>query len=130
MTKVTKTFLRSPETMAKYMKVSEERRINGHSVNPFLSLQEKPVKDFKYWVIIDNEFPYDAIATVSHMISPKREVAFDWELLNEDEKSEFEEIKNSYIKANYDVLWENLPSGQTIKGHFHLHLIVLKREQS
>lgn len=128
MTKVTKTFLRSPETMAKYMKISDERHASGQSVNPFVYLQEKPIKDFKYWVILENEFPYDAIATVSHMISPKREVFFDWALLTKEELDEFNELKSTYIKENYDVLWENLPSGQTIKAHFHLHLIVLKRE--
>lgn len=128
MINVTKTFLRTEETMARYIKVNKDRIAKGIIVNPFVYLQEKPIKDFKHWVILENEFPYDAIASVSHMISPKREVLFDWSLLNEDEKKEFEELKGSYIKDNYDVLWENLPSGQTIKSHFHIHLLVLKRE--
>jgi hypothetical protein len=80
-------------------------------------------------VIIENEFPYDAIATTSHMISTKREVRLDWNLLNDDEIKEFEDIKENYLHDNYDVLWENLPKGQSIPGHFHLHLLVLKREE-
>jgi len=126
--KVTRTFLRSNEMMTEYMRVSEERRERGEIANPFENWKNNLVKEFNNWVIIKNEFPYDAVASVSHMISTKRNVAFDWNLLNEEELKEFAEIKNTYIKENYDALWENLPRGITVPIHFHLHLIVLKRE--
>lgn len=127
-TKVTRTFLRTDEMMSKYMQESEKRHASGTIVNPFANWNDSLVKEFQHWVIIKNDFPYDAIATISHMISTKREVAFDWDLLNEEELSEFASLKKGYIKDNYDVLFENLPKGQTFPGHFHLHLLVLKRE--
>lgn len=127
--KVTRTFLRSNEMMTKYMRISEGRRERAEIVDPFSKWNELLVKEFKHWAIIKNEFPYDAVAKISHMISTKRNVPFDWNLLNEEELKEFAEIKNTYIKENYDALWENLPRGITIPIHFHLHLIVLKREE-
>jgi hypothetical protein len=127
--KVTRTFLRTEQGMSEYMRISEERRIKGEKVNIFSEWEKSLIKEFKHWVIIKNEFPYDAIAKTSHMLSTKREVAFDWNLLNEEEIKEFNELKNNYIKENYEVLWENLPKGQTQPGHFHLHLLVLKREE-
>ncbi len=127
--KVTRTYLRSDEMMTEYMRISEERRLNNEIVNPFEDWKNNLVKEFNNWVIIKNEFPYDAVAKISHMISTKRNVPFDWSLLNEEELKEFAEIKNTYIKENYDALWENLPRGITIPIHFHLHLIVLKREE-
>lgn len=128
MTKVTKTFLRSPETMEKYIKFSEEMKEKGITPDPYKDWREDMVKEFNYWVIKENKFPYDAVATVSHMLSTKRDVVFDWNLLNEDELNELKELKNTYIKDNYDVFYENLPKGITVPTHFHLHLIVLKRE--
>ncbi len=127
--KVTRTFMRTPESMNEYMRISEGRRERGEIINPFLNWKEKLVKEFNYWVIKENEFPYDAIASTSHMLSTKRVVGFDWDLLTTEEKEEFEIIKKGYAKENYDVVWENLPKGQTIPGHFHLHLMVLKREE-
>lgn len=127
--KVTRTFSRTKETMDKYMAFSEERRIKGDITNPFLNWQHSLVKEFTNWVVVTNDFPYDAIANINHMIATKREVPFDWKLLNEEEKNEFEAIRDTYIKENYDVIWENLPRGITVPGHFHLHLLVLKREE-
>jgi hypothetical protein len=126
-THVTKTFLRTEETMERYMKVAEERKLKGEIVNPFLNWRDHVVKEFNHWVIVTNEFPYDRVAEVSHMIATKREIAFDWHLLNEEEKFEFETIKSTYLAEHYDALWENLPKGSTVSHHFHLHVIVLRR---
>ncbi|MEY2671660.1 MAG: hypothetical protein RL687_77 [Candidatus Parcubacteria bacterium] len=127
--KITRTFQRTEESMNTYMKITEERSKLGQKTTHFTDWQEGLVKEFTHWVIITNEFPYDAIASTSHMISTKREVAFNWELLSPEELAEFYQIKKDYISAHYDVLWENLPSGITIAHHFHLHLLVLRREE-
>jgi hypothetical protein len=126
--KITKTFVRTPETMAKYVERNEARRNGEEFKNPFTNWQDNVIQEFNHWVIISNQFPYDAIATTSHMISTKREVGFDWNLLNEEEKAELKQLKETYLKEHYDLLWENLPRGATILSHFHLHLLVLKRE--
>lgn len=127
--KITRTFLRTEETMNHYMQVAEERRQKGIRAEHFKNYQTLLVKEFQHWVIIENEFPYDAVASVSHMISTKREVALDWKLLNEEERKELEEIRETYLNEHYDAIWENLPKGQTAPHHFHLHLIVMKREE-
>lgn len=127
--KITKTFLRTEETMARYAEKINARAKGVEVRNPFLLWEELMIKDFEHWVIIPNEFPYDAIAKVSHMICPKRNVGFDWRLLTTEEKEELEQLKNGYLKENYDALWENFPMGQTFKSNFHLHLLVLRREE-
>ncbi len=128
--KVTRTFLRTEESMNRYMQISEERKRLGQKPTHFTDWHEGLIKEFTHWVIVTNEFPYDAIASTSHMISTKREVAFDWALLSPEELAEFDQIKRDYIRSNYDVLYENLPSGATISNHFHLHLLILRREEN
>ncbi len=125
---ITRTFLRTDKMMTHYIETMKDRKEKGITENPFTNWQKFLVKEFKHWVITENEFPYDAVTDVNHMILPKREVAFDWNLLNDDEKSEYIEIKENYLKQNYDSIWESLPNGQTTPGYFHLHLVVLKRE--
>ncbi len=126
---ITRTFLRTEEGMDRYMEVMKERNEKNIKSDHFVNYQHLLIKEFKHWVIIENEFPYDAVATTSHLISTKREIALDWSLLNKEEWEEFKSIKEEYLKNNYDAIWENFPSGQTIPGHFHLHLVVLKREE-
>lgn len=126
---ITRTFLRTDEMMTHYMQTMKERKEKGVRIKHFSHWQDHLVKEFKNWVIVTNEFPYDAVATTSHMIATKREIAFDWKLLNEEEKVEYQEIRDTYLKEHYDAIWENLPRGQTAPGHFHLHLVVLKREE-
>ncbi len=129
MKKITRTFARTKEMMDKYIEKMIERRDLSVPVNPFLDWKANCVKEFNYWFIIKNEFPYDAISITNHMIATKRVVPFDWRLLTEEEEKEIELLKETYINENYDVVWENLPKGQTIPSHFHLHLLVLKREE-
>lgn len=126
MKKITRTFLRTDETMTRYMQIDEERKAKNIVFDPY---ENPKIKEFTHWAIVNNDFPYDAVATTSHMIFTKRSIPFDWKLLTKEEKEEFEHLKETYLKDNYDVVYENLPKGQTIPGHFHLHLLVLKREE-
>ncbi len=128
---ITATFLRSKETMRKYIKAFEKRKEPGKSHNPFLHAinnpQDQIIKEFDHWFIMVNNFPYDAVAEINHMIVTKRHITFDWKLLNNQEKLEFQILRDTYLKENYDVIYENLPSGQTQPGWFHLNLLKLKR---
>lgn len=127
---ITATYTRSKEMMKKYIKAFEERKKTNNNRNPFKEAQTNfhgVIKEFEHWLLLDNDFPYDAIATVNHMLTPKRAFSFDWNLLNQDEKKEFQKLREGFIKDNYDVIYENLPSGQTIPASFHLHLLKLKR---
>lgn len=129
MPNISKTLLRTDETMDRYIAEMRKNASEGISKDPFSDFMLYLVKEFEHWVIIENKYPYDAIAKVSHLILTKRKVAFDWNLINKEEMEEFSKLRSSYLAENYDLIWENLPRGQTIPGHFHLHLLVLKREE-
>jgi hypothetical protein len=125
MKKITRTFVRTQETMDRYIKEAGERVES----DPFMNWHEKGlVKEFTHWVIVENDYPYDAIATTSHILCTKRKVLFEWELLTNEETDELTHIKKDYLSQNYDLIWENLPKGQTVPVHFHLNLLILKRE--
>lgn len=130
---ITATYLRSKETMKKYIAEFEKRKEPGMSHNPFKHALENPkdqvVKMFNHWFIMINDFPYDAVAQINHMIVTKRHISFDWKLLNKEEKEEFQTLRDTYLRENYDVIYENLPSGQTQPGWFHLNLLKLKRSK-
>ena len=127
---ITATYTRTKGMMREYIRTFEERKKTGKNRNPFLEAQSNfhgVIKEFNYWLLLENDFPYDAIATMNHMIIPKRSFPFDCKLLNKEELNEFQELREGYIKDNYDVIYENLPSGQTIPASFHIHLLKLKR---
>ncbi len=122
------TYLRSTETMIKYILFNQKIQ-NGELKLSFDEQFKKPIKEFNHWIIIKNKFPYDAIAEKNHLLFTKRKVEFDWEKLNEEEKLEYRKIRNGYLSQNYDAIQENLPSGQTVPGHFHLQLLTFKRKK-
>ena len=127
---ISATYLRSKETMKKYMCISKELEEQGISHDPFEYAKENPaliLHEFEFWLIIQNNFPYDPVAGVNHMIFPKRKVVFDWKLIHQEEKDEFQKLRETFFRENYDVIYENLPSGQTKPGYFHIHLLKLKR---
>ncbi|MCI5051126.1 MAG: GIG1 family protein [Candidatus Pacebacteria bacterium] len=128
---ITATYLRTKETMKKYITAFEERKQPGKSHNPFQYTINNPegsiIQEFNHWFIMKNDFPYDAVADIHHMIVTKREVPFNWNLLTEEEIDEFQTLRENYLADNYDVIYENLPSGQTQPGWFHINLLKLKR---
>ncbi len=125
---ISRTFVRSDAMMDKYIASIKARAKMENPPNPFEDIESIALKKFKHWVIIPNDFPYDAIATTNHLLFTRRKVAFSWDLLTKDEIDELNHLKKTYIADNYDAIWENLPSGQTVPGHFHLQLLILKRE--
>ena len=89
-----------------------------------LCKESKVIKDFKYWKVINNDFPYDLIAKVNHMIVPKRHATY--KTLNSKEKKEYEYIKNTFIEKKYHILVETVVKRQSIGAHFHTNLIIFK----
>jgi diadenosine tetraphosphate (Ap4A) HIT family hydrolase len=86
----------------------------------------KPIKEFENWKIVENEFPYDGIATQSHILALKNhKIESDF---NEEEKLELIKIKKD-LGLDYDMIIENGTHNQSIPQHFHLHLIVLKERK-
>lgn len=85
---------------------------------------KKALKEYKYWRIVENSFPWDNIAKTHHMVIPKRHITID--KLNREEKKEYEIIKENYIQPNYDTIAESTHKNKSIPAHFHLHLLVEK----
>jgi hypothetical protein len=111
--------LRTKKTFEKYKKARAEGILN-HGCR---LCQIKPIKEFKHWIIIDNEYPWDLIAKTNHMIVPKRHVTYN--KLNQAEKKEFDLIKATYVEK-YELIVEATHRQKSIPDHFHVHLIILK----
>jgi len=111
--------LRTKEGQAVYRKFIDKGGLEGC---PLCTVP--PIKDFKYWRIVKNKFPYDLIAEKHDMLVPKRHV--DEVSLNEDEISELREIKREYIDSEYSYIIEAMSKNKSIPAHFHIHLIVSK----
>ncbi len=116
--------LRTPETFKKY----EEARKNAPPGCPLCRAKDiNVIKDFTYWVIIPNDFPYDKIAKENNMLTLKRHA--DLDQMTAEEAAELILIKSQTLPTlPYSTLYENLPRQQSVKGHYHIHLIVLKDE--
>lgn len=85
---------------------------------------EPALKQFTYWKITHNNFPYDAIVSTHDMIMPLRHT--DEVGVSKEEWMEFEAIKRDYIHATYSFILENMGSTRSIPKHFHLHLMRYK----
>lgn len=116
--------LRTPETFQKYIFAKK----NSTEGCPLCRIEKRSViKNFKYWVIVPNEFPYDKIAKQNDMLLLKRHA--DLKNISQEEFAELMEIKTNFLpNLPYSTVYENLPRQQSVKGHFHVHLIVLKDE--
>jgi diadenosine tetraphosphate (Ap4A) HIT family hydrolase len=97
---------------------------NGYFNDGCKLCAKEPLKEFKYWKIVENAFPYDRIAEVHHMVLPKRH-AKDLEL-TEEESQELDEIKYTYIHQSYSYILEATHHTRSIPDHFHLYLIITK----
>lgn len=110
--------LRTAETEAEYQKVLSTR-LPSEGCH---LCKEKSIIEFQYWRIIPNNFPYDTLAKIHHMIIPKEHMK-ELELSNEA-KAELLELKSHYLDDNYEYIFEPLPKKKSIPAHHHLHLMV------
>jgi diadenosine tetraphosphate (Ap4A) HIT family hydrolase len=113
--------LRTQKTYDAYMKFIADGFLNdGCNL-----CKASSIKEFKYWKVMDNRFPWSQIAETHHMIIPKRHIVY--EELNEKEKKEYDIIKIEYLDKEYDMITEATNKKKTIPTHMHLHLIILKK---
>lgn len=108
---------RTPETQEVY-----DRAIENGALKRGCPLCGAPaLKEFSYWKIVSNLYPYDRIAKRHDMIVPLRHVR-EPELTIE-ERAELDRIKEEYVHENYDYMLESTHKRKSIPQHFHLHLI-------
>jgi len=81
------------------------------------------IKAYKHWRIIENQFPYDEVATMNNMVVSLRHAKEDD--LTPDEKAEYQRIKAD-LHDEYDMIVENTHKQKSIPGHFHLHLLKIR----
>lgn len=99
-------------------------RDKGHLEGGCKLCEHSSIKEFQYWKIIENSFPYTRIAQLHHMIIPKRHIKE--EELSQEEWMEYREVKNGYINENYEFIIEPTQRKKSIPAHFHLHLVIAK----
>lgn len=113
---------RSKETTEKY----EEYRRSRPPGDLCALCAKNPLQEFGRWKIIENDFPYDLITGVHHMLVPVRHTKEEG--LDNDESVELLDIKNRFLDSKYDFIAEATAKNKSIPSHFHLHLIVAKDE--
>lgn len=87
-------------------------------------LHEEPaLEEWRHWKLIDNSYPYDIAFKEHHLLIPRR--VAPKQKLNVAEKLELEDILNS-LSERYDCYLENFIRKQSIKNHYHLHLLTYK----
>jgi len=79
------------------------------------------LQSFTYWRLIDNKYPYDAVAITHHMLLPIRHS--DGSDLTSAERDELELLKKTQLNKQFSFILEALPGTKSIPGHYHLHLI-------
>lgn len=103
-----------------------QRTIKQNKTRTITSIET--IKDFVYWKIVPNDFPYDMVYETSHMLVLKRR-ASDMSRLDPSELNELIEIKECYINDKYDQIIENLSTKRSVKNIYHLHLVRLYKDR-
>ena len=112
--------LRTRKTYLRYKK----NRENGLYNKGCRLCQIKPIKKFKYWNILPNEYPWDFIAKKHDMAVPIRHTTYY--ALDKKEKLEYEMKVKTYAEKNYEMLIEASTKNKSIPGHYHVHLVSLQ----
>lgn len=90
-------------------------------------IEEPRLQEWKYWALIENAFPYDSMFKTHHLLIPKR-------VVSEEELSELERLELRSIlrqlNDNYDCSITNFTSKQSIRNHYHIHLLIYKDARS
>ena len=77
---------------------------------------------WRYWRLIENEYPYTMAFAAHYMLVVKRPVA-ERPDLNAAERTEFEKILTDYVYPHYDLWFENVPAKRTAPSIYHVHLV-------
>lgn len=108
--------MRTRRTEAAYSRAKQDG-----SLRPLAD--EYHLREWKYWVLIDNRFPHDLHHTKNHLLVRKKTGSIY--SLRLWEWAELLEIYHE-LKLEYDYLKLNFPSVISVPDYLHFHLMTLK----
>lgn len=76
--------------------------------------------------MLPNKFPYSSAFSRHDMLLPKRVISR--KEMNKQENDELAKILDE-LEPQYDVVMMNFRSKQSVKDHFHIHLLVYKTKR-
>lgn len=88
--------------------------------------EERPIYNYKYWVVVDNRFPHDQHHVTNHCLVLRRKCDSYLKI----RIRELLEIPKIYKELNmkYDKIGINTPRMISVKDFVHCHLYELKDE--
>lgn len=115
------TYLRTTETWERYVEGKKRE-------DCFICAGDLMVTEWEHWVIVENAYPYDAVADTHVLLCPRRHVSRE-EDLQHQEFRELQVILRHIEKAGYfDFIGKNFPVAQSQPAHLHYHLFHWKRK--
>lgn len=121
--------LRKPETEKIYQEYLRTKKKddcffckNAPSVTDHIQKRTtKWEEEYKYFFLIENEYPYDNIYSTHYLLATKRHTMS----LRPEEKLELEQLFKKHI-SNFDQIVFNSVKRQTVKNHFHVHFVIFR----
>lgn len=118
--------LRKPQSEKAYQ---EWKKKNDPCYCPFCN-RDLMRKEFKYFIIIENRFSYDALPIDTHyLLASKRHIKSEDEMTLE-ERAELKSIEWQIMnkQLGFDSILQNSYDKMSIPSHWHKHLLVYKRK--
>jgi len=116
---------RSRTTHEKYQEHKKEVGDEYLSKFTFDLAQENIIHESELWAVIPNDYPYDNVFEVHHILVPKRVFGS----LNEMTRGELNDLEKIKILLDpmYDGVYENLFNDRSVQNHFHMQIFRWKR---
>jgi diadenosine tetraphosphate (Ap4A) HIT family hydrolase len=115
--------MQNPRTVASQVAYNEFKAGRATTSEKFDFADETIIKEYQYWYIIKNRFPYDTMVRINDMLVSKRAVS-TFKELNQAELAEYDTIIDEISAgATYDAKIENFPHVQSVSQHVHVHLV-------
>lgn len=114
---------RSEKSQAAYEAFKKAHDTEPERLEHFNLDDETIIKQYTYWAIIENRFPYDNMARTNHLLVSKRPIESHYHGTPE-EQDEFHTIMQELADDGfYDARIENFPKVKSVKQYAHVHLI-------
>ncbi len=114
---------RHTKTEEAYQEFKKEYTADPSVLQSFNFDNEKILREFEHWILIENRFPYDRMARTNDMLVSKRPLQSRYDG-TDTEQTEYDTIMKLLAQENfYDAYMENFPKIKSVKKYVHIHLI-------